>query len=160
MFRTMRRFKQQLTEEHCAEVLARNGYGTLAVLGDDGYPYTVPMSYVYADGKFYFHTAVAGHKVDAIRANSKASFCVVDHEEVLPEKLTSYFRSVVAFGQARIVEEEAEKRAAMQMIADRFAPDFQEKGRAAIESKLRIFHIIELTVEHMTGKESMELKAK
>ena len=66
MFRKMRRFKQQLSEEECLEILKTAKRGVLAVLGDEGYPYAVPLDFVYEDGKIYFHCAKEGHKLDAI----------------------------------------------------------------------------------------------
>ena len=78
MFRQMRRNRQQLSRERCEEILSRATSGVLAVLGDEGYPYAVPLSYVYSEGKFYFHCARQGHKLDAIRREPKASFCVID----------------------------------------------------------------------------------
>ena len=77
MFREMRRKLQQLSDEEAEAVLRRGKYGVLALSGDDGYPYAVPISYVYADGKLYFHCAMAGHKLDAMKRDDKASFCVV-----------------------------------------------------------------------------------
>ena len=56
MFRPMRRFKQQLTMERCEEILQKGSYGVLAVLGDEGYPYTVPLNYHYHNGKIFFHS--------------------------------------------------------------------------------------------------------
>ena len=111
MFRTMRRAKQQLSREAAVEILAKNTGGTLALLGDEDYPYAVPMSYVYFDGKLYFHSADTGHKIDAVARHEKASFCVIDQDRVVPEKYTTHYRSVIAFGRARLVEDAAEKRA-------------------------------------------------
>ena len=82
MFREMRRSKQQLSQEETEAVLTRGTSGVLSVLGDGGYPYGVPLSYVYHDGKLYFHWALSGHKLDAVRACPKASFCVVDRDQV------------------------------------------------------------------------------
>ena len=81
-FREMRRKRQQLSEEESIGILQKATAGTLALLGDNGYPYAVPISYVYADGKLYFHSALSGHKVDAIRNCDKASFCVIDKDDV------------------------------------------------------------------------------
>ena len=86
-FRPMRRHRQQLTDNDCIGILERATAGTLALLGDDGYPYAVPISFVYHEGCIYFHSAVEGHKVDAIRRNEKASFCVIDQDEVHGELL-------------------------------------------------------------------------
>ena len=89
MFREMRRKKQQLSTKECVEILRKRTSGVLAVFGEDGYPYAVPISYVYEDGKIYFHSAKAGHKIDAIQQNSKVSFCIIDQDQVVPEKYTS-----------------------------------------------------------------------
>ena len=97
-FRPMRRNRQQLSEEESIEILQKATSGVLALLGDNGYPYAVPISYVYADGKIYFHSALSGHKVDAIRSCDKASFCVIEQDDVQPKKYTTFFRSVIAFG--------------------------------------------------------------
>ena len=104
MFRKMRRFKQQLSNDEALKILKNCKSGVLAVSGDDGYPYTIPLNFVYKDGKIYFHCAKNGHKLDAIKQNNKVSFCVIEKDEVDSEKLTTLFRSVVVFGKAEIME--------------------------------------------------------
>lgn len=103
MFRKMRRKKQELTEKQCLDILRRAQTATLALSGDDGYPYSVPMNFVYEDGKIYFHGAKEGHKIDAIKNNPKVSMSIIDQEDVIEEELTTYFRSVILFGKARIL---------------------------------------------------------
>ena len=95
----MRRKCQQLTDEERMAILQKATAGTLALLGDNDYPYAVPISYAYREGKLYFHIALAGHKVDAIRKCAKASFCIIDQDYVKPSEYTTYFRSVIAFGR-------------------------------------------------------------
>ena len=95
-FREMRRKRQLLSDEESIGILKNATAGTLALLGDNDYPYAVPISYVYHERKLYFHSALAGHKVDAIRNCDKASFCVIDKDDVQPEKYTTFFRSVIA----------------------------------------------------------------
>ena len=119
MFRPMRRHRQQLSQGDCAAILSRGTSGVLAVAGDGGYPYAVPLSYVYQEGTLFFHCAKAGHKLDALRRCSKASFCVIDQDQVVPPEYTTYFRSVIAFGRTRILEDEAEKQAAIWLLAER-----------------------------------------
>ena len=102
-FREMRRKRQQLSDAECVGILENATSGTLALQGDGGYPYAVPISYVHADGKLYFHSALKGHKVDAIRGCDKASFCVIEQDEVHGEEYTTYFRSVVADERSRHV---------------------------------------------------------
>jgi len=101
MFREMRRKKQLLSAEESISILNRMTSGVLAITGDNDYPYAVPLSYVYYDDKIYFHSATSGHKIDAINKNSKASFCVIEQDNIIPEEYTTYFRSVIVFGKVR-----------------------------------------------------------
>ena len=114
MFRAMRRKKQLLSVEATEKILATGLVGVLGVAGDDDYPYTVPVNYAFENGKIYFHSAVNGHKLDGIQRNSKVSFCVIDRDEIVAQELTSYFRSAIAFGQAKIVSDEALKLHALE----------------------------------------------
>lgn len=157
MFRQMRRFKQQLPPEECDAILLKNSSGVLAVQGDEGYPYTVPMSYNYCEGKLYFHCAKTGHKLDAVRRSDKVSFCVVDKDTVVPEKYTTYFRSVVAFGRARILEDETERREALEKLAAKYSPEQAEGRQREVDMQLKNVSIIEMAIEHITAKEAIEL---
>lgn len=157
MFREMRRKRQLMGEDACISILNNGTSGVLAVNGDDGYPYTIPLNYIYEDGKIYFHSAKSGHKIDAIRRNSKVSFCVVGTEQIVPEEFTAYYKSVVVFGNAVVVEDENEKREAVTRLADRFSPDEpQEKRDAEIEREWKLLSMIRLDIEHMTGKQAKE----
>ena len=93
----MRRSKQQLTDEEAIEILRTETSGVFAVSGDCGYPYAVPMSYVFSDGKIYFHCAKSGHKLDGVKRDNKASVCVIHKEDVVPEEFTTYDKSVSVF---------------------------------------------------------------
>ncbi|MDD6190218.1 MAG: pyridoxamine 5'-phosphate oxidase family protein [Firmicutes bacterium] len=157
MFRKMRRFKQLLSNEVAVEVLERNTGGTLALLGDEDYPYAVPISYVYTDGKIYFHSAKEGHKIDAIKNHDKASFCVIDKDQIVPEKYTTYFRSVIAFGKIRIIEDKSEIRKFATILAMKYSADFAEGIPEEIDSTINNMVIIEMEIEHMTAKEAIEL---
>ena len=123
MFPKMRRIRQQLGKQECINILEHGSHGVLAVSGTCGYPYAVPLSYVYEEGKLFFHCAKAGHKLDAIFRNEKASFCVIGQDKVAPEEYATYFRSVIIFGKIRVLEEEEEKREAIEKLAFRYAPD-------------------------------------
>lgn len=156
MFREMRRKRQLLPTEESVAILKKMTNGTLALHGEDGYPYAVPVSYVYADGKIYFHSATNGHKVDAIMRNDKVSFCVVEQDEIKPAEFTTYFRSVIAFGKARILEDADEKQLALQLLADKYS-----HGEPGVEEEIakggNHLLMVEITVEHLTGKEAIEL---
>ncbi len=158
MFRGMRRHRQALAEAESIAVLERGTSGVLAVSGDDGYPYAVPLSYVYADGKLYFHCAVEGHKLDAIARNEKVSFCVIDKDQVVPEEYTTYFRSVIAFGTARVLELPEEKRHALELLAEKYSPE-QEGRIQEIDRCFPRVCMVELSIQHLSGKQAKELVA-
>ena len=159
MFRELRRKKQVLSAEENAKILKNGTSGVLALAGDNDYPYAVPISYVYDGEKLFFHCARSGHKMDAIKRNPKASFCVIDQDLVVPEEYTSYFRSVIVFGTMRILEQDMEKRAAIEKLALKYAPDdTQENRHKAIEREWKPLCVLELTPEHISGKDAIELK--
>ena len=148
-FREMRRKRQQLSEEESISILQKSTAGTLALLGDNDYPYAVPM--------LYFHSALSGHKVDAIRKCDKASFCVIAQDEVHPEKYTTFFRSVIAFGRIHIIEDEAEKLATARIFGNRYNPNQEKVLQKELESGLSRMLMIRFDIEHLTGKEAIEL---
>ena len=156
-FREMRRKRQQLSEGESIEILQKTTAGTLALLGDNGYPYAVPISYVYADGKLYFHSALSGHKIDAIRNCDKASFCVIDKDDVHPEKYTTFFRSVIVFGRIHIIEDEQKKLATARLLGDRYNPNQEEALQKELEKGLSRMLMIRFDIEHLTGKAAIEL---
>lgn len=156
-FREMRRKRQLLSQDESLSILESATAGTLALLGDNDYPYAVPISYVYADGKLFFHSAMAGHKVDAIRKCDKASFCVIAQDEVHPEKYTTFFRSVIAFGRIHIIEDEREKLEVAKLLGNRYNPNQDEALQKEIESGLSRMLAIRFDIEHLTGKEAIEL---
>lgn len=154
----MRRKKQLLSDQESIDILKRETAGVLAVLGDDDYPYAVPLSYVYDHSKIYFHCAKMGHKIDAISQNSKASFCVVEQDQVIPEEYTTYFRSVIAFGKVRILEDENEIKQAIEKLAIKYYPkDSEENRNQVIAKEWKPLCMIEFSIEHLTGKEAIEL---
>jgi nitroimidazol reductase NimA-like FMN-containing flavoprotein (pyridoxamine 5'-phosphate oxidase superfamily) len=157
MFREMRRKEQNLSLAESIAVLNNGTSGVLAVSGDNDYPYAVPLSYVYYDSKIFFHWAKTGHKLDAIARNNKVSFCVIDQDNVVPQEYTTYFRSVIVFGKARILEDEAEKRSALEKLAARYSPDHEQGRLQEIDKLFKQVCVVELAIEHMTGKESLKL---
>ncbi len=161
MFRPMRRFRQQLSEQESIEILKSGSYGVLAVSGDDGYPYAVPLCYDYYDGKIFFHCARSGHKNEALRSNPKASLCVVDSDEIVPEEYTSYFRSVIVFGRVSEVTDDVLRRAAIERMALKYHPtDSEEHRNRAIDKQFRPVCVLQMEIDHISGKEAMELVKK
>ena len=153
----MRRHRQQLSREACEHILDRCTSGVLALTGDGGYPYAVPLSYVYADGAIVFHSAVEGHKVDAIRRDSRCSFCVIERDEIKPAEFTTYFRSVIAFGRIHILEDANEKVQALRLLGRRYSPGDEPGLQHEIDKSLDHVLLLRLDIEHLSGKEAIEL---
>ncbi len=160
MFREMRRSKQLLSMEDTVSVMDRCTNGVLACLGDEDYPYAVPLSYNYYNGKIYFHSAKSGHKIDAVTKNAKVSFTVIDEDTIVSEEYTTYFRSVIAFGRARIVEGE-ERFEAFKAFVEKYSNDQPEEAKQKEIAGCTHASLIAIDIEHMTGKEAIEfVKAK
>lgn len=151
MFRDMRRFRQQLDNEDCERVLRGGKRGVLAVSGDMGYPYTVPMNFVYDGSCIYFHSAPQGHKLDALRSCDKASFCVLSEDGLSDDGWSYYFNSVVAFGRLSEISDEAEKLEKLRLLGHKYFPT-EEMAENDIAKNAARCVVLELKIEHMTGK--------
>lgn len=157
MFRPMRRKNQHLSNAETIEILQACTSGVLSVAGDDDYPYAVPLSYVYQDGKMFFHCAAEGHKIDSINRNNKVSFCVIKTDDVIQKTFTTHYKSVIVFGKARILKDEGEKRAALECLVKKYSPDYIREGQIEIEHDLKKVCVVEVAIEHMTGKAAIEI---
>lgn len=158
MFREMRRIKCKLSEETAKKILREGIYGILALTGEENYPYAVPINYACSDEKIYFHSAITGHKIDAMKNNPKASFCVVDRHEVVAAEFTSYYTSVIAFGKMRIADNDEEKVLGLKLLAEKYSPNESEEHRdKEIYGKLNALVVPVLEIEHLTGKAAREL---
>lgn len=153
MFREMRRFKQQISEDECIHILKEEPRGVLSMLGDDGYPYGIPISHYYCDedGKIYFHGAKVGHKIDSIKAYDKASFCVYDKGYRKEGEWALNIKSVVIFGRIQLVEDEEKSRMICTRLCRKFTDD-EEYLRKELENAFPRVQCLEMTIEHMTGK--------
>ena len=153
MFRPMRRIRQQLTREECLDILRKEPRGVLAAAGDDGYPYALPLNFVYdgETGNLYFHCARSGHKLDAIRRSDKVSFCVYDGGFRREGEWALNIRSVIIFGRMRVIEDEAQIETRLRQLGLKYYPTAAEVEREIAQSAARAL-CLELTPEHMTGK--------
>lgn len=157
MFREMRRKNQALGREEIDAVLNRGTSGVLALSGDDGYPYALPISYAYEGDRLIFHCALTGHKLDAIAREPKASFCVIDQDQVVSAEYTTHYRSVIVFGRMRVLEGE-EKRSAAMLLAERYAPgETVKRHTEEIDGAWDRLCMLEMRIEHLTGKAAKEL---
>lgn len=159
--KVMRRHKQALQEKEIEEILYRNTSGVLALADSNAAPYAVPISYVFTKNKLYFHCAKTGYKLDLIQANAKASFCVIDKDEIVPEAFTTYYRSVIVCGEIHIITDETEKGAALHKLAKKYAPhSTKEEQSQEIHRFLGSVCVLCLTIDEMSGKEAIELVEK
>ena len=153
MFREIARKKQALPMEKIIEILDTEKRGVLSVLGDDGYPYGMPMNYWYnkENGYLYFHSGKKGHKVDALAANNKVSFCVYDSGYRNEGEWALNISSVIVFGRVHIVENHEDAMKICKEMSLKYTPDL-----AYIEEEIQKFGdatlCYELRPEHMTGK--------
>ena len=138
-------------------VLEEGKTGIVGVLGDDGYPYTVPINYVSLEDKIYFHSAKKGHKVDAIAKEPKVSMTVVEKDDVVSREFTTYFRSIQLFGKAYVVEDEAERNVAFRALCEKFSGADLDRYEEIMSKEAAAAAIVRIDIEHITGKESMEL---
>lgn len=153
MFRPLRRIKQQLPQEDCISVLNNEVRGVLSVLGDNDYPYGVPINFYYSqiDNKIYFHGSRNGHKIDAIKKHNKVSFCVYDKGTQIEGKLGLDYKSVIVFGRIKILEDREKTLDIVRKLAKQFNFD-----KSYIDNEIKKFAnyvtVLELTPEHICGK--------
>jgi len=155
MERKMRRSKQELPDDESKRILTNGKYAVWEVAGDDDYPYAVPVNYAYDGNAIYIHCARQGHKIDSIVRNSKCSMCVVDKDEVVPEEFTSYFRSVIVFGRAEIIDDERQRLYALRLLCYKYSPGVD--SAAEIGRFLESVCIVRIGIDRITGKEAIEL---
>lgn len=152
MFRKMKDVGVPLSREETIQIFETQKHGTLAVNGDNGYPYAVPISFVYSNDTIIFHSSITGHKLDAIKNDAKASFCVIDQDNIVPGEFNTLYRSAIAFGKARILENDGEKREALRQVLKKYSSDFMKSGEKYIDAELNNVAVIIIDIEHMTGK--------
>ena len=157
MFREMRRKNQKLSKEESEGILNACTSGVLAVTGDGGYPYAVPLSYVYYDNKLYFHCAKSGHKLDAVEKCSKASFCVIAKDDVLPEKYTTLYKSVIVFGKIRVLKTAEEMKEPIVILTRKYVKNNEDGIQKEFEQFKNNMYMLCLDVEHISGKQCKEL---
>lgn len=157
MFRPIRRKKNEISLPAAQQLLREARRGVLAVNGDDGYPYAIPINYLYDEAaqKLYFHGAKVGHKVDALKACDKVCFTVYGNETVKKEPWAPFVQSAVVFGRCRLMEEGPERTAQLKRFALKYYPSetLVEQEIAAAGAVTQVYEIV---IEHLSGKEIQE----
>lgn len=152
MFREMRLKDQQLDAAEANEIMNRCTNGVLSINGDNGYPYGVPVSYAYADGRIYFHCAREGYKVDLLKKDPHVSFTVVAQDDIIPEDFNTLYISAIAFGRARLIDDPEEMRKIHGYIIDKYSKGHEESGDRYLDSSISEIYMVEITVDHITAK--------
>ena len=157
MFRPMRRAARAIPDEAAKKLLAESCRGVLAVNGDDGYPFAIPLNYFYeeAQGKIYFHGAKAGQKVDALKKSDKVCFTVYGNEHFEPGEWAPYVQSTVVFGRCHLIEDAALTEAKVRELAAKYYPG-PEEIEAEIAKAIKGVQLYEIEIEHLTGKQIQE----
>ena len=154
MFREMRSKANMLTNEEVENILKTSPNGTLALYGENGYPYSVPVNFVYSDGKIYFHGAAEGYKLDCMKKDPHVSFSVIGKDDIAKENFTTLFSSVIAFGTIRVIDTMEEKIPVLEAMVGKYSAEFMESGKELFRKGCGSV-AYELTIDHMTGKKGM-----
>ncbi len=154
MFRKMRRFKQQVSDEECRRILKEEKRAAFSVIGDDGYPYTVPVNFYYdeEDNCIYLHTAGSGHKADAVRNCEKVCFTVCNQGFKTSGNWEWNATSVVIFGKASFVDDREKLLHRLRKLAEKYYPTAEEIEKEMTSSAADVVQMIAIDIEHMTGK--------
>ena len=151
--RTMRRKDKEIEADDAIQLLIKCEHGILSTIDNDGQPYGVPLNYVYKDNNIYFHSALAGHKIENIENNPKVSFCAIGDTKVLPSKFSTEYESVVVFGVASEAQG-PERYNALLWLLEKYSPEFIEEGKAHIEKHDKVTKVIKVSIVCVSGKRS------
>lgn len=154
-FRPMRRFKQQLTREECEAILKKAYRGFLSVNGDNGYPYTIPINFIYSNNHIYFHSAVKGHKIDSINRLSKACFTVINEPVKEDNDWWFHVSSVICFGQIVTVENNDERMNILRQFGGKYFPDGYDINKELAQNGPHTA-VLDFSIEYITGKHVKE----
>lgn len=153
MFRPMRRKNQELSKDECIKLLNENKRASIALIGDDDYPYSLPINYYYDEetNAIYFHSAKEGHKVDAIKKNNKISFSIIGDEKLDEGNYFYFVKSVIIFGKAEIVLNEDDRFKFLKIFGMKYFPS-EEYTLEELKNSMARALLIKISIEHMTGK--------
>ena len=147
---TVRRQDRLLDYNSAEELLLSAEYGFLSFGGETGYG--IPINFALKGTSLYFHCAPQGEKLQRMKQNNQVCFCVVGNTELQPAQFTTTYESVLAFGQIRMIEDDVERMIALELLVDKYSPDFKETGREYAKKSFRRTVILCLDIARITGK--------
>ncbi|RDY27895.1 pyridoxamine 5'-phosphate oxidase family protein [Romboutsia weinsteinii] len=151
MFRGIRRKEKEIQGEQVLEILKNGEYGIFSTVSNSGYPYVIPVNYVYTNDTIYFHCALEGHKLDNITYNNKVSFCVVGDTYILSDKFSTNYDSIIVFGKATEAFDE-EKNTALIKLLEKYSSDYMDKGKIYIKNAGDKTKVIKISIDYVSGK--------
>ena len=152
MFREIRLTDRIVNDEKTIEIITKGSYGVLSTIGEDGYPYGVPLNYTYFDSCICFHCAQHGHKLENIDFNNKVSFCVVTKSDVLSNEFDTDYESAIAFGTATVVTDDSEKKDILLSVLNKYSADYLKAGNNYMKKYWDETKVIKIKIEHLSGK--------
>ena len=152
MFRKIRLKDRIVSGEKAIEIITNGSYGVLSTIGEDGYPYGVPLNYTYFDSCICFHCAQQGHKLENIDFNNKVSFCVVTKSDVLSNEFDTDYESAIAFGTATVVTDDSEKKDILLSVLNKYSADYLKAGNNYMKKYWDETKVIKMNIEHLSGK--------
>ena len=152
MFREIRLKDRVVTDEKAVEIIINGSYGVLSTIGEDGYPYGVPLNYTYSDNCICFHCAQEGHKLENIDFNNKVSFCVVTRSDVLSNEFDTDYESAIAFGKATVITDDSEKKDILLSVLNKYSADYLKAGSNYMKKHWDDTKVIKMKIEHLSGK--------
>lgn len=157
MFREIRRKAREMDLEATKALLKNERRAVLSVNGDDGYPYGVPINFVYCEeeGKVYFHSSRMGHKVDSIKRDDKVCLTVYGNVSIGDPEWAPYVQSAIAFGRCKLVEDQDKGIELVRKLAAKYYPNAQEIDME-VNKDGHAVQMIEMTIEHLSGKQIQE----
>lgn len=152
MFREIRLKDNALDDKETIEIIIKGSFGVLSTIGEDGYPYGVPLNYTYSDNCIYFHCAQKGHKIENIDFNNKVSFCVVTKSDVLGNEFDTDYESAIAFGKATVITDDSEKNDILLSVLNKYSADYLKAGKNYLKKNWDETKVIKMQIEHLSGK--------
>ncbi|UQK61501.1 pyridoxamine 5'-phosphate oxidase family protein [Ezakiella coagulans] len=157
MFRKVRKKANEISASLAKDLIKKSRRGILAVNGDNGYPYAIPINYLYSEEsqKIFFHGSKVGHKVDAIKKSDKVCFTVYGNEQIKEETWAPYVQSALVFGRCKLIEDEDRAMIVLKDFAMKYYPS-ESMVEEEMKKAAKATQMFEITIEHISGKEVQE----
>ena len=152
MFREIKLKDNALDDKKTIAIIKKGSFGVLSTIGEDGFPYGVPLNYTYFDNCICFHCAQKGHKLENIEFNNKVSFCVVTKSEVLGNEFDTDYESAIAFGKATVITDNSEKKDILLSVLKKYSADYLKAGNNYMKKYWDETKVIKIKIEHLSGK--------